>query len=92
VLRPDVVLELAAQIIAEPTPYLRTRKAAQVTLARLRQAAEQGELTYSKLETRWLDKLTRAADGLPEDEGEFIASILPTVDQSKVRLAEYGIH
>ena len=32
VLKPDVVLELAGQIIAEPTPYLRTRKAAPVNL------------------------------------------------------------
>jgi methanol---5-hydroxybenzimidazolylcobamide Co-methyltransferase len=91
VLKPDVVIELAGQIIAEPTPYLRTRKAAQATFAKLRQAGEKGELTYSKLEQRWLDKLSKRADALPEDEDEFIASALPNVDRSKVRLEEYGL-
>ena len=91
VLRPDVVLDLAAQIISEPTAYLRTRRAAQSTLARLRQAGAQGELTFNKLEQRWLDRLSKTADALPADETEFIASILPNVDTSKVRLAEYGL-
>jgi methanol--5-hydroxybenzimidazolylcobamide Co-methyltransferase len=91
VLRPDVVLELAAEIISEPTPYLRTRRAAQCSLARLRLAGEQGELVYSKLEQRWLDRLSKSAEALPADEDEFIASILPTVDTSKVRLSEYGL-
>ena len=91
VLKPDVVLELAAEIIAEPTAYLRTRKAAQATFARLRKAGEMGELTFSKIETRWLDHLSKAADGLPEDEQEFIQSALPNVNRSKVRLMEYQL-
>ncbi len=92
VLRPDVVLDLAAQIVAQPSVYLRTRTAAQATLARLARAAKDGELTYSKLETRWLDRLTRAAAALPEDEDELIASVLPRVDRSKVGLEEYEIN
>ena len=89
VLKPDVVLDLAAQIIAEPTPYLRTRKAAQATFARLRRAAAEGDLTFSKIETRWLDRLSAKADSLPEDEDEFIKSVLPEVNLSKVHLTEY---
>jgi methanol---5-hydroxybenzimidazolylcobamide Co-methyltransferase len=91
VLRPDVVLELAAEIIAQPTPYLRTRAAALATLARLKKAGQQGELSFSKVETRWLDRLTRQAEELPEDEAEFIAAALPGVDRGKVRLEEYEI-
>ncbi len=89
VLRPDVVLALAAEIIAEPTPYLRTRRAAQAVLARLRQAGQAGELTFSKLEQRWLDKLSRAADSLPAGEDEFIAQMTAGIDTGKVRLEEY---
>ena len=36
VLRPDVVLKLAAEIVAEPTAYLRTRRAALAVLEALR--------------------------------------------------------
>jgi methanol--5-hydroxybenzimidazolylcobamide Co-methyltransferase len=92
VLRPDVVLDLSRQIIAEPTAYLRTRKAALASLETLRRAGENGELTYSKVETRWLDKLSKKADALPEDEDQFITRILPEVDQNKVRLSEYGFN
>ncbi|HEX7567291.1 MAG TPA: methyltransferase MtaB domain-containing protein [Anaerolineaceae bacterium] len=91
VLRPDIVLDLSAQIIAEPTPYLRTRRAAQAALACLRQAAANGDLTYTNLERRWLDKLSRSADELPEDEQEFTATMISLVDKTKVRLEEYGI-
>ncbi len=91
VLRPDVVLDLSAQIIAESTPYLRTRRAAQAALVCLRQVGANGELTYSKLEQRWLEKLSRSADELPEDEQEFTTMMISLVDKSKVQLEEYGI-
>ena len=91
VLKPDVVLELAKQIITEPTAYLRTRKAALVTFAKLRQACKKGELTFSKQEMRWLDRLSNKADELPEDEDEFIRAVLPRVDLGKVRLSEYEL-
>jgi methanol---5-hydroxybenzimidazolylcobamide Co-methyltransferase len=91
VLRPDVVLSLADEIIAEPTPYLRTRRAALATLNCLRSAASSGALTYSRMEQRWLDRLTGLADELPADEDEFIAMMIPQVDQGKVRLDQYGL-
>jgi methanol--5-hydroxybenzimidazolylcobamide Co-methyltransferase len=91
VLKPEVVLELAEEIIKEPSAYLRTRKAAQTTLMKLRQAGEVGELIYSKIEMRWLDRLTKSADLLPEDEEEFIINALVDIDHSKIRLKEYGV-
>jgi methanol--5-hydroxybenzimidazolylcobamide Co-methyltransferase len=91
VLRPDVVLSLAREIIAESTPYLRTRRAALSTLECLRAAAAAGELTFSRMEQRWLDRLSGLADELPTDEEEFVASMIPLVDQGKVRLDQYGL-
>ncbi len=91
VLRPDVVLDLAKEIISEPTAYLRTRRAARVTLARLQQAGETGELNYSKAEKNWLEKLSRAADALPDDEEAFIAQMMPVIDQDKILLEAYGL-
>lgn len=91
VLRPDVVLDLAGQIIAEPTSYRRTRRAALATLERLKQAKEAGELSLSGLEGRWLDRLSRAADDLPEDEDVFISRMIPRLDMGKIRLREYDL-
>ncbi|MDD5367966.1 MAG: methyltransferase MtaB domain-containing protein [Anaerolineaceae bacterium] len=92
VLRPDVVLELAAEIIAEPTAYLRTRRAAQVTLAKLRAANRTGEmLPLNKGELRHLERLSKLADELPADEDQFIADMLTRIDREKVVLGEYGL-
>ena len=91
VLRPDVVLDLAAEIIAEPTAYLRTRRAAQATLSRLQEAGESGELHFPKIEQRWLERLQKAAHQLPEDEEAFIAEMVAAVDPEKIRLEGYDL-
>jgi methanol--5-hydroxybenzimidazolylcobamide Co-methyltransferase len=89
VLRPDVVLALARQIIAEPTPYLRTRRAALATLQALRTAHAASSFTLSRAEASWLNKLSKQADTLPEDEEAFIDEMLAVVDVEKVRLDQY---
>ncbi len=91
VLRPDVVLKLSAEIIKEPTPYLRTRRAAIATLELLRKAAAEGAVVIPAMEMPWLDRLSKQADTLPVEEEKLIAEIAPTLDPEKVRLAEYGI-
>ena len=91
VLRPDVVVQLAGQIVQETTPYRRTRCAALTTLESLRTAVHSGRTRLPQNELGWLDRLQRQADRLPEDEDAFIAQILPTVDTEKVRLDQYGL-
>ncbi len=91
VLQLDVVLNLSKEIIQEQNPYLRTRKAAISTLEVLRNARDNGKLTFSRVESRWLDKLSHQADQLPEDEDELIKLVLPGIDLNKVNLNEYGL-
>lgn len=91
VLRPDVVVELASEIVSEPTAYLRTRRAAVATLARLRRAHREGAFALPANELRWLDKLSRSAESLPEDEAEFVALMRTRIDLCKVRLEDYGM-
>lgn len=91
VLRPDVVLDLSAQIINEPTPYLRTRCAALATLECLRKAHAAAAFPLTRPEIRWLDTLSRQADELPADEDEFIAGMLGQISKDKVNLEEYAI-
>jgi methanol---5-hydroxybenzimidazolylcobamide Co-methyltransferase len=91
VLRPDVVLKLAAEIMTETTPYRRTRRAALATLDLLRQANRRGDLKLSPMELPWLDRLSRQADQLPEEEEELLANLLPEIDPKKISLEEYGL-
>jgi methanol--5-hydroxybenzimidazolylcobamide Co-methyltransferase len=92
VLSPDVVLKLSAEIIKEPTPYLRTRRAALATLALLRKAIGAGEVALPAQEKSWLDRLSKQADGLPEQEEALLERIKPNLDPAKVVLSEYGVN
>lgn len=91
ILQPEVALRIAGEIVAEETAYGRTRRAALAVLDELRKGETAGEFNLTPPEKRWLRRLSSAADELPEDEGEFVASVLPEVDESKVRLSQYGI-
>ena len=90
VLRPDVVLDLAGEIISESSTYSRTRRAVLATLKLLRKAHAAGEFQLKKNEIRWLDKLSLMADQLPQEEEEFIEIMIPKIPPDKILLTEYG--
>jgi hypothetical protein len=85
-----VVLKPAEAIVAEPTGYLRTRRAVPATLAALLQGQTGGTFLLSKPESNWLDRLSRQAEQLPEDEGGFIEKIVAGLDRQELRLGQYG--
>jgi methanol--5-hydroxybenzimidazolylcobamide Co-methyltransferase len=91
VLKPDIVIELARVIMAETSPYARTRRAALATLECLRRAHNDEILALNAGEIRWLDNLSRQADALPEDEIEFISATRPLLSAERVRLDEYDL-
>jgi methanol--5-hydroxybenzimidazolylcobamide Co-methyltransferase len=91
VLRPDVVLRLSAEIMREPTPYRRTRRALLAALTELRAAHDSTALKIAPREIRWLDTLQHQADALPESEDELTADMFPTLASANVRPEEYGL-
>ena len=91
ILRPDIAMHIVREIIREKTSYLRTRLSALIGLSVLRDAQQQKKIHLSAIEMRWLDKLSRVAERLPEDEEAFIYSMVKTMDSGRVRLSEYEI-
>lgn len=91
VLKPDVVLRLASQIIEEPTPYLRTRRAVLSTLEELRRATRDGELRLPAREAPWLERLTRAADLLPPSEAALCDKMRGELIEAPYLPREYGL-
>jgi methanol---5-hydroxybenzimidazolylcobamide Co-methyltransferase len=91
ILRPDVVLELAEEIVAEQTPYLRVRRAAVSTLGVLRRADQAGWCSLPKREASWLARLAAAAEELPDDEATFVEQTLTRVKLANVRLEDYEL-
>jgi methanol--5-hydroxybenzimidazolylcobamide Co-methyltransferase len=91
VLRPDVVLKLSAQLVAEPTPYLMTRRAVIATLDELARARGAGEVRVAANEARWMDRFRRTADALPESEDEFVADMCSRLADAPYLPEEYGL-
>ena len=91
VLRPDVVFEISKAIVSEQSPFLRTLKAARVTLAILRKAVDNKELYLDEREAKWIDILDGQIEDIPEDEEAFIAEMKEEADETKYSPAEYGI-
>lgn len=91
VLRPDVVLKLSAEIMKEPTPYLRTRRAIMATLEELRAARDAAEVHIPANEARWLDRFSAAADEFPEDEERFRTEMMTRLQGAPYIPSEYAL-
>jgi len=91
VLRPDVVLRIANEIVQEETAYGRTRRAVLAALDELRRAQQRGAFRIQPRELRWLDSLQRQADALPEDEAELTAEFLGANTNENFLPAEYAL-
>lgn len=91
VLRPDVVLRLSEQIVAEKTPYLRTRRAALAAMEAIRQAHQEGELSLSPNELRWLERTEKQAGEIPESEVKFCEEMMQELKDAPYLPEEYGL-
>jgi len=91
VLRPDVVLRISERVVQEEGPYQQTRRAVLAALDELQQARKGGQLRILPREVRWLDKLQRDAEALPEDEEELLREILGTPLAAKFLPESYGL-
>ncbi|MGO8674060.1 MAG: methyltransferase MtaB domain-containing protein [Capsulimonadaceae bacterium] len=91
VLRPDIVLQISREIVAEPTAYARTRCAVLATIAVLKQAHQDGRVKIPANEVKWLDRLDRQSATLPESEDEFTAQMAEDLVDAPYRPEEYGL-
>jgi methanol--5-hydroxybenzimidazolylcobamide Co-methyltransferase len=85
-----VVLELSKEIVKETGYYNRTRKAAELTLAKIKQAHEAGELKLDEKEVMWLDKLTDDVATLPDDAETLTEDMIPQCE--KLDPAKYDMN
>jgi len=91
VLRPDVVLRIAQEILRADTPYRRTVAAVRAALREIREAHGAGLLRLSATELKWLGLIENQAEELPDDESALLNDILATPAGAKFVPAEYGL-
>lgn len=81
VLRPDVVLDISKQLVKEDTHYARIKKAAELTLATLRKAHDDGALMLEDKEIMWLEKLEGDVQELPNDAAQLTQDMVPQCEK-----------
>lgn len=91
VLRPDVVLRIAAKIVKEPTPYRQTKAAVLAAMEEIETAHGEGRVHLEDREIPWIGLLKDQAEQLPDDEQPLIEQLMPMIPEGKFLPEEYGI-
>ena len=91
VLRPDVVLKIAGGLVKEQDNFLRTKLAAKLTINELRDAIKTERVKADRRDMKWLDKMEKAVDKIPDDPEQFYAEIKPELDMDKWHPEGYGL-
>ena len=89
VLRPDVVLRISEQILAETEPLKRTKIACQAAIDELQRAIDEGNLKSDKRDAKWLKRMNKSLAGIPDDPEEFWNQIKPKLDLNTFRPGDY---
>ena len=76
VLRPDIALDISKALVKADSYYQMTKRAGALALKHIQKGFDKGELSLSNKEQMWLSKLAGQVDELPDDENEFIDSII----------------
>ena len=80
VLRPDVVVKLATELVKTDDCYERGELAARLALEAIREGHQNGDLELDDREESWLDDLSRVADTLPDTAAELETIVMNDSD------------
>jgi len=91
VLAPANVISISKEIV-KGSSYLEASKLGCLKgLEIIDEAIQTGALKIKDQEKNWLSRIREEIQSIPEKEDEFIANILPTLDESKWIPKEYGL-
>jgi methanol--5-hydroxybenzimidazolylcobamide Co-methyltransferase len=90
VLAPEIVLALAAEMVAAPTPLTAATRAGLKALGLVEAAVADGTLALPEREKEWIPRLREDLASIPDDESRFVDEILPLAE-GKFLPAEYGL-
>lgn len=91
VLRPDVVLKIAGEIIKETGHFNRTKKAALTAIIELRKAVDEGRLLADERDYSWLDIMEGQLESVPSDEEAFTEQMIKDCESDKFDPKKYDL-
>jgi methanol---5-hydroxybenzimidazolylcobamide Co-methyltransferase len=89
ILTPANAVDLAATLVAAPTPYAAGKAVARRAIDLIDEAHRGGGLCLIERELPWLNTMRQSLDDMPEDEESFIAAAMPLFDVDKYLPGEY---
>jgi len=91
VLRPESAIAIADAIVRASTAVAAGRNSALAAVRRLRGARRDTGLKIHPRELSWLDRIEKTVETIPDNEAEFIAEMMATVDTTRFVPADYDL-
>jgi len=91
VLSPENVIRISKELIKGDSYVANAKNGGIAALDIIEEALESGKMQLPKMETDYLSVLRDELNSIPNNESDFIAMMLPIIDQSKFIPSEYGL-
>lgn len=91
VLSPKNVIEISKEIVNGENYVDSTRKACLKAIELIDEGMKEGVLMRDEKEEEWMNIIKDDVSSIPDNESDFIEQVLPTIDQNKIILSEYGL-
>ncbi len=91
ILAPKNVIEISKAIVSGDNYVSSTTKGCLKAIDLIENAIRDGVLMHDEKEDEWMKMLKEDINAIPNNESDFVEQVLPTIDQSKIILSEYGI-
>ncbi len=91
ILSPDNVIRISKELVKGDSYVANAKNGSLAALDIIEEALQSGKMQLPELETAYLPILRDDLNSIPENESDFVAMMLPLLDESKFTLAEYGL-
>lgn len=91
ILAPENVIRISRELIKGDSYVANARNGALVAIDIIEEAVGSGKMKLSEMEIGYLPLLREELESIPENEENFIAMMLPFLDQTKFIPSEYGL-
>ncbi len=91
ILSPENVIRISRELVKGDSYVANAKNGALAALDIIEEALHSGKMHLPELETGYLPILRDDLNSIPDNESDFVAMMLPLLDQSKFTLAEYGL-
>jgi methanol--5-hydroxybenzimidazolylcobamide Co-methyltransferase len=84
-------MRISSELVKTQDNFLRTKIAAKLTVEELKKAIAEGKVKSDKRDLKWLDKMEKGIDSIPDDPDKFYQEMKAVLDMDKFIPSEYGL-